>query len=57
VAGSWPVRVGLVYRFFLTVLSWLALLARSSESKDVEILVLRQGLAVLRRQAAEADLE
>ena len=43
-------RVGFVYRFFITVLSWLALLARSSASKDVEILVLRQELAMLRRQ-------
>src|SRR5450759_2247393 len=31
--------------------SWLALLARSDTSKDVEILVLRHELAVLRRQA------
>src|SRR5450755_4161832 len=30
--------------------SWLALLARSGTSKDVEILVLRHELAVLRRQ-------
>jgi hypothetical protein len=29
---------------------WLALLARSDVSKDVEILVLRQEVAVLRRQ-------
>ena len=31
------------------VLSWLALLARSSASKNAEILVLRQEVAVLRR--------
>jgi hypothetical protein len=31
------------------VLSWLTLLARSEAAKDVEILVLRQELAVLRR--------
>jgi len=31
------------------VLSWLALLARSSASKDVEILTLRHEVAVLRR--------
>jgi hypothetical protein len=31
------------------VLSWLVLLARSSASKDVEIFVLRQEVAVLRR--------
>jgi putative transposase len=31
------------------VLSWLALLARSDAKKDVEILVLRHEVAVLRR--------
>jgi putative transposase len=31
------------------VLSWLALLARSDATKDVEILVLRHEVAVLRR--------
>jgi hypothetical protein len=31
------------------VLSWLALLARSDATKDIEILVLRHELAVLRR--------
>ena len=31
---------------------WLVLLARSDASKDVEILVLRQEVAVLRRQVA-----
>jgi putative transposase len=31
------------------VLSWLALLARSNATKDIEILVLRHELAVLRR--------
>jgi hypothetical protein len=51
VAGSWLVFLSLIYRFFVTVLSWFALMARSSASKDVEILVLRQELAVLRRQA------
>jgi putative transposase len=33
----------------VTVLSWLALAARSSSSKDVEILALRHEVAVLRR--------
>ena len=44
-------RLSLIYRFFVMVLSWFVLLARSSASKDVEILVLRQEIAVLRRQA------
>jgi putative transposase len=50
------VRLSLVYRFFVTVLSWFVLLARSSASKDVEILVLRQEIAVLRRQAGRPKL-
>jgi len=41
------VQVGLIYRFGVAVLSWLALVARSSA--DTEILVLRQEVAVLRR--------
>ncbi|MEY9934528.1 hypothetical protein ABH926_009196 [Catenulispora sp. GP43] len=41
--------VRLVYRFGVLVLSWLALLTKSSASKNVEILVLRHEVAVLRR--------
>jgi putative transposase len=41
----------LVYLLMVRLFSWLALLARSDTSKDVEILVLRHELAVLRRQA------
>src|SRR5690349_2755047 len=41
--------VALAYRLLVTVLSWLALLARSSSAKDAEILVLRHEVAVLRR--------
>jgi len=41
--------VALAYRLLVTMLSWLALLARSSSSKDVEILALRHEVAVLRR--------
>jgi hypothetical protein len=43
------VSVRLVYRLFVQVLSRLALLARSSASKDAEILALRHEVAVLRR--------
>jgi putative transposase len=39
----------MVYRLFGQMLSWLALFARSSASKDAEILALRHELAVLRR--------
>jgi hypothetical protein len=39
----------LAYLILARVLSWLALLARSDASKDVEILVLRHEVAVLRR--------
>src|SRR5512142_1036294 len=41
--------VALAYRLLVTVVSWLALLARSSASRDAEILVLRHEVAVLRR--------
>lgn len=41
--------VSLTYRLLVTVLSWLALLARSSASKDAEILALRHEVAILRR--------
>ena len=42
----------LAYLLMIRVLDWLALLARSDISKDVEILVLRHEVAVLRRQIA-----
>src|SRR5689334_13432461 len=41
--------VTLAYRLLVTVLPWLALLARSSSSKDAEILALRHEVAKLRR--------
>ena len=41
-----------VYLLMIWVFGWLALLARSGTSKDVEILVLRHEIAVLRRQVA-----
>jgi putative transposase len=41
--------VRLVYRSLATLLSWLALSARSSASKNAEILTLRHKVAVLRR--------
>jgi transposase InsO family protein len=41
--------VSLIYRSLVALLSWLALSARSSASKNAEILILRHEVAVLRR--------
>jgi hypothetical protein len=42
----------LLYLLFRQVMGWLALLARSSAAKDVELVMLRHEVAVLRRQVA-----
>ena len=47
----------LAYLMLARVLSWLALLARSDAAKDVEILVLRHEVAVLRRQQPTPDAD
>jgi hypothetical protein len=45
-----------LYLIFIRLLGWLVLLGRSSRSKDIEILILRHQLAVLRRQVARPRL-
>jgi hypothetical protein len=46
----------LLYLIFRQVLAWLGLLARSAQSKNAEILVLRHEVAVLRRQVRRPRL-
>jgi putative transposase len=42
----------LLYLISVTVFGWLGLLARSSAAKDIEILILRHEVTVLRRQVS-----
>jgi putative transposase len=51
------VALTLIYRMFTQLLSWMALCARSDTSKDVEILVLRDQLAVLQRRTPRPRLQ
>jgi putative transposase len=50
------VALQLAYLALVRLMSWLALLARSTAAKDVEILVLRHEVAVLRRHNARPRL-
>jgi putative transposase len=47
----------MLYLMFVRLAGWMALLVRSSASKDAELLVLRQEVAVLRRQQPRPRLD
>ena len=47
----------MLYLIFVRLAGWMALVARSSASKDAELLVLRQEVAVLRRQNPKPKLD
>lgn len=47
----------LLYLIFVCLVGWLVLLGRSSGSKDVELLVLRHEVTVLRRVTPKPRLD
>ena len=47
----------MLYLVFVRLTGWMALLVRSAASKDAELLVLRQEVAVLRRQNPKPKLD
>jgi putative transposase len=51
------VMVRMLYLMFVRLARWLVLLAHSAASKDAELLVVRQEVAVLRRQNLRPKLD
>jgi putative transposase len=51
------VSLRLLYLIFIRLLGWLTLLARASSTKDIELLVLRHEVAVLRRTNPKPRLD
>src|SRR5947209_8804791 len=51
-----PVALRLLYLSFRQMRAWLGLLARRTQSRNAEILVLRHEVSVLRRQVSRARL-
>jgi len=47
----------MLYLIFVRPTNWMILLARSAAAKDAELLVLRQEVAVLRRQNPSPKLD
>jgi hypothetical protein len=51
------VALRLVYLVFSQLMQWMVLMARDSATRDVELLVLRHEVAVLRRQVSRPRMD